>query len=217
MISRAIPVLPPDLTVELDLWRNGIHWVVGIDEAGRGALAGPVAVGAVCLPPDPQIADQLCGVRDSKQLEPAERLEWAEQIKVHALGWAVGFASNDEIDRIGIAPATRLAAQRALSALACTPEYLLIDYFRLTESDLPQLSLVKGDQRCLTIAAASIIAKTERDRWMLQIDALYPEYGFAIHKGYATALHLERILRRGACPLHRRTFAPLRNLASQKA
>lgn len=206
----------PNLQFELELWGQGFRQVVGIDEAGRGALAGPLAVGAVCLPPDPLIATLLQGVRDSKQLTPSERAYRANLIKAYALGWAVGFASNEEIDRLGIAPATRLATQRAINALPCAVQHLLIDYFRLPECNLPQTALVKGDQRCLTIAAASILAKTERDRWMIEVDATYPQYGFAAHKGYATALHLERINRYGACPIHRRSFAPLCNLMERE-
>lgn len=208
-MAKTIDVTLPSLQFELELWRQGLRQVVGIDEAGRGALAGPVAVGAVCLPPDPLIAVQLRGVRDSKQLSPSERAYWADQIKAYALGWGVEFASNEEIDRHGIVFAIHLAAQRVLKAIPCRAQHLLIDYFRLPECDLSQTAIIKGDQRCLSIAAASIIAKTERDRWMIEVDAIYPQYGFATHKGYATALHLERIRRHGVCPIHRRSFAPL--------
>ena len=212
MKSKARETARPDLNFEIELWEQGLRQVAGMDEAGRGALAGPVAVGVVCLPPDPRVAVHLHGVRDSKQLTPQERAHWADLIKAHALTWAVGFASNDEIDRLGIVPAVRLAALRALNALSCEPQHLLIDYFQLPQCSLPQTALIKGDQRCLSIAAASILAKTERDRWMTEIAATYPQYGFAAHKGYATAIHLERIRRWGACPIHRRSFAPLCSL-----
>ncbi|RCK74843.1 MAG: Ribonuclease HII [Anaerolineae bacterium] len=213
MKARAGQVAMPDLQFEIELWEQGLQRVVGMDEAGRGALAGPVAVGVVCLPPDPFVAHRLYGVRDSKQLNSAERASYANLIKAHALAWAVGFASNEEIDQFGIVPAVQMAALRALEALSCEPQHILIDFFRLPQCPLPQTALIKGDQRCLSIAAASILAKTERDRWMTQIDALYPQYEFATHKGYATATHLERIRRWGACPLHRRSFAPLRSPA----
>lgn len=216
MMAKRSEYTHPNLQFELELWEQGLRQVVGIDEAGRGALAGPVVVGAVCFPADPCLATPLHGVRDSKQLTPTERAYWAERIKAFALAWAVGFASNEEIDRLGIAKATRLAAQRALQGLLCRPQHLLIDYFRLPECALPQTALVKGDQRCLSIAAASILAKTERDRWMMAVDEKYPHYGFAAHKGYATALHLERIERWGACPIHRRSFAPLRSPIENK-
>ncbi|PWH14470.1 MAG: ribonuclease HII [Anaerolineae bacterium] len=209
-------LIQPTLQFERELWQQGLRQIVGLDEAGRGALAGPVAVGAVCLPPDSQIAARLAGVRDSKQLTPVERAYWAGIIKENALAWAVGFASNEEIDQLGIVAAVQWAAQRALEALSCQPQHLLIDYFRLPHSPLPQTALIKGDQRCLSIAAASILAKTERDRWMIERDGAYPQYAFAAHKGYATALHLERIQRWGICPLHRRSFAPLCNLLQEK-
>ncbi len=215
MSAKAVAFANPDLHFESELWERGITRVVGIDEAGRGALAGPLAVGAVCLPAQPQVAQALWGVRDSKQLSPVEREKWAAKIKSLAVSWAVGFASNQEIDQLGIAAATRLAAQRALGALSCAPEHLLIDYFRLPQGDLPQTSLIKGDQRSLSIAAASILAKTERDHWMTQIDAHYPQYGFAVHKGYATAYHLQSLHRWGACPLHRYSFAPVRDTSLQ--
>jgi ribonuclease HII len=212
MKTKGMEAIRPDLQFEVALWEQGLQQVAGMDEAGRGALAGPVAVGVVCLPPDPRLAVDLHGVRDSKQLTPQERAHWADLIKAHALTWAVGFASNEEIDQIGIGSAVQLAALRALKHLSCEPQHLLIDYFRLPQCHLPQTALIKGDQRCLSIAAASILAKTERDRWMAEIDALYPQYKFAAHKGYATAIHLECIRRWGACPIHRRSFAPLCNL-----
>lgn len=216
MRTKVVDVGQPDLTHERDLWEQGILQVVGMDEAGRGALAGPVAVGAVCLPPDPLVATQLHGVRDSKLLTPAEREYWAERIKCHARGWAVGFASSEEIDQVGIVAAVRMAAMRALDALSLAPQYLLIDYFYLPQCNLPQTALIKGDQRCISIAAASILAKTERDRWMTEIEKTYPLYGFAAHKGYGTALHLERLERYGACPIHRRSFSPVGDLIKRK-
>jgi ribonuclease HII len=199
----------PDLNFELALWQQGFKLVAGIDEAGRGALAGPVAVGAVILPANlPDLAIQLPGIRDSKQLKPKDRELAAIVIKGIAVSWAVGLAEAAEIDQLGIARATRLAAMRAVNQLACVPQHLLIDYIKLNESDLPQTSLVKGDQRSLSIACASILAKTTRDELMIRLGEQYPNYGFARHKGYGTAGHLAAIQACGACPIHRVSFAP---------
>jgi ribonuclease HII len=199
----------PDLNFELALWQQGFKLVAGIDEAGRGALAGPVAVGAVILPANlPDLAIQLPGIRDSKQLKPKDRELAAIVIKGIAVSWAVGLAEAAEIDQLGIARATRLAAMRAVNQLACVPQHLLIDYIKLNESDLPQTSLVKGDQRSLSIACASILAKTTRDELMIRLGEQYPNYGFARHKGYGTAGHHAAIQACGACPIHRVSFAP---------
>ena len=197
----------PDLACEIPLWQS-LKNIAGLDEAGRGALAGPVCVGAVILPPnDPNLTLTLRGVRDSKQLTPRAREQLAPQIKSAALSWGIGFASAAEIDELGIVPATRLAAGRALEALAVFPEYLLTDFrLELPELDLSQTALVKGDQRSLSIAAASILAKTARDDTMRKLDSSHPQYGFAKHKGYGTALHKKKIEEFGYSPLHRTTF-----------
>ena len=199
----------PDLVFEQTLWQQGLSLIAGIDEAGRGALAGPVAVGAVILPADlTDLMGKLPGVRDSKQLTPQERENAAVVIKQIAFTWAVGFADASEIDQLGVAKATRLAAIRAIDQLSSPPQHLLIDYIKLRESDLPQTSLVKGDQRSLSIACASILAKTTRDELMVRLSEQYPIYGFARHKGYGTAVHLAAIRACGACPIHRLSFAP---------
>jgi len=199
----------PDLSFELSLWQRGIIHVAGIDEAGRGALAGPVAVGVVTLPANlPDQVRKLPGVRDSKQLTPRERENAVVLIKQIAFTWAVGFADAAEIDQLGVARATRLAAIRAIDQLDFIPQHLLIDYIKLRESDLPQTSLVKGDQRSLSIACASILAKTTRDELMVRLSERFPIYGFARHKGYGTAIHLAAIRVCGACPIHRVSFAP---------
>lgn len=209
--NRSLIPPSPDLSFELSLWQQGIFHVAGIDEAGRGALAGPVAVGVVMLPANlPDLVRKLPGVRDSKQLTPQERENVAVLIKQIAFTWAVGFAKAAEIDQIGIARATRLAAIRAIDQLDFIPQHLLIDYIKLRESDLPQTSLVKGDQRSLSIACASILAKTTRDELMVRLSEQYPIYGFARHKGYGTAVHLAAIQVCGACPIHRLSFAPFR-------
>lgn len=197
----------PDLSLEQGLW-PAYKYIAGLDEAGRGALAGPVCVGAVILPDDePLLARSLNGARDSKQMTSRMRRELAPRIKNIAREWGVGFASAQEIDSLGIVPATRLAACRALESLSVFPEYLLTDFrLELPELDVSQSALVKGDQRSLSIAAASILAKTARDEFMLELDSKYPEYGFAHHKGYGTWLHRRKIGSLGRSSVHRRTF-----------
>ena len=197
----------PDLAYEQELW-SVCKTIAGMDEAGRGALAGPVCVGAVILPnSDPLLTQTLSGVRDSKQLSPRKRGELAPQIKKFVQAWGVGFASAEEIDMLGIVPATRLAAGRALEMLHCFPDFLLTDFrLELPELDIPQAALVKGDQRSLSIAAASILAKTARDDLMRQLDLNHPEYGFSKHKGYGTTFHCQKIRTLGYSPIHRKTF-----------
>ena len=202
----------PDLRFETALWAAGFTYVAGLDEAGRGAWAGPVAAGAVILPPDSEIQQRLNQVRDSKQMRPAERAYWAEVIKDQALAWGVGFATHLEIDAWGIVPATRQAMTRALENLALPPEHLLIDALRLPEIALAQTALIKGDARSLSIAAASVLAKTARDAVMVQMDAQYPAYGFARHKGYGTAVHQSALESSGPCPIHRFSFAPIKEI-----
>jgi ribonuclease HII len=197
----------PDLAYELELWPI-CKYIAGMDEAGRGALAGPVCVGAVILPNnDPQLTQTLSGVRDSKELTPRKRGQLVPQIKEAVHSWGIGFASAEEIDMLGIVPATRLAANRALEMLHCFPDFLLTDFrLELPELDIPQAALVKGDQRSLSIAAASILAKTARDNLMCWLDLDHPEYGFSKHKGYGTLFHREKIKTLGHSPIHRKTF-----------
>ena len=201
----ALPVMP-DLNYEKALWASGLTAVAGIDEAGRGALAGPVTAGVVIFPPDPGLLEKLFGVRDSKQMKPAEREHWATLLPELVQACAVGFASNQEIDEIGIVPATRLAIQRAIQALPLSPQHLLLDYIDLPESPLPQTSLVKGDMHVLSIAAASIMAKTARDRYLCDLDKQFPGYGLAAHKGYGTVAHRRAMVSLGLSPIHRRSF-----------
>ncbi len=200
----------PSLNLELELWARGFRRVGGVDEAGRGALAGPVAAAVAILPPDPHIGEILRGVRDSKVMTPAQREAWAEKLPALLLDFGVGFASPEEIDVLGILPATRLAVKRALAALSAPPDHLLLDYLKLPAVDIPQHSLPKGDRRVLSIAAASVLAKTRRDALMRACEAQYPGYGFARHKGYGTAAHRAALQTLGPTPLHRRSFAPLR-------
>jgi len=219
MTSRLDPSqipLAPNHDFESALWKAGINRVAGLDEAGRGAWAGPVAAGAVILPCSQAISQELSGVRDSKELTPQQRASLAPVIKELALCWAVGFAEAAEIDRFGIVYATRLAMQRALAGLSSAPSHLLIDALFLPEIQIPQTSLIKGDRRSLSIAAASILAKTSRDVWMVECGSRYPQYAFASHKGYGTALHQERLSEFGACPVHRHSFEPIRTMAEDK-
>ena len=195
----------PTLEFEQNLWNDGFLRIAGIDEAGRGAWAGPVAAAAVILPVDPSLTLTLNRVRDSKLMTARAREAWAPRIKESAAGWGVGFASAGEIDSLGILPATKLAARRALKNLS--PDYLITDYLIFSEIDLPQTALVKGDQRSLSAAAASVLAKTTRDALMRTMDGHYPGYGFARHKGYGTRLHQEAIRILGRCEIHRNSFS----------
>lgn len=198
----------PDLTYETNLWSCYKH-VAGLDEAGRGALAGPVAVGAVILPHgDPTLlSSTLSGARDSKQMTPRERERLAIQIKEVALNWSVGFAGASEIDEQGIVRATRLAALRALHQFSLSPQYLLTDFrLELPQLQISQTSLVKGDALCLSIACASILAKTARDALMCELDAHHPGYQLGKHKGYGTPAHRSALRRLGFSSIHRKTF-----------
>jgi len=200
----------PDLQFESKLWEKELRLVAGVDEAGRGALAGPVAAGAVVLPHDlPNLFDRLKGVQDSKVMTPEEREVWATAIKEIAIGWAVGFASSTEIDRLGIVPATCLAASRALAKLSCTVEHVLVDYLTLPDVDVSQTPLIKGDARSMSIAAASILAKTTRDAVLIEMDSKYPGYHLASNKGYATKAHRLAIDELGPCDEHRCSFSPI--------
>ncbi|NPV74794.1 MAG: ribonuclease HII [Anaerolineae bacterium] len=200
----------PDLHFEISTWQSGLERLAGLDEAGRGAWAGPVSAGAVILPAESGLTAALAGVRDSKQMTPAERARWAAVIKETALSWGVGMASHEEVDQLGIVPATRLAMRRALEQLTAPPEALLIDALQLPEIDLPQSAILHGDALCLSIAAASVLAKTARDALMTAMDAIYPNYGFARHKGYGTSSHRAALEQLGPCEIHRRSFAPVR-------
>jgi ribonuclease HII len=206
-MTRKRVLILPSLEFEQFLWNDRFTRIAGIDEAGRGAWAGPVCAAAVILPPDPSLLRILNRVRDSKLMTPSERERWAPRIRESALGWGVGFASAGEIDTIGIVPATKLAATRALETLA--PDYLLTDALLFRELELPQTSLIKGDQRSLSIAAASVLAKTSRDALMRELEEQVPGYGFARHKGYGTYIHREAIRRLGVCAEHRKSFSIL--------
>ena len=209
--DRSLLPPKPDLSFEKKLWSEKINRVAGIDEAGRGALAGPVFAAAVILPAgEPGLDETLSGVHDSKQLKPADRAFWRNQIIKIAVGWGVGAASSHEIDQIGILPATRLAIRRALLQLTTFPDHLLVDALTLDNVPIPQTSLIKGDARSKSIAAASILAKTARDAEMETLDSEYPGYKFSQNKGYGTQAHLDAIFNLGPCQVHRRSFSPFR-------
>lgn len=177
-------------------------FICGVDEAGRGPLAGPVAAGAVILPKDCQILY----LNDSKKLSPRRRQELFEEIKEKAIAWNVGLASPERIDEINILQATYEAMAAAVRGLKAEPQVLLNDAVTIPGIAIPQVSIVKGDAKSVSIAAASILAKVTRDRMMEEYDILYPEYGFGKHKGYGTAAHIQAIKQYGPCPIHRLTF-----------
>ena len=183
--------------------------IAGVDEAGRGPLAGPVVAAAVILDPSQRIR----GLRDSKLLTPSARDELALLIRTHAVAWAVAESDVDEIDRLNILQATLLAMRRAIERLATRPEVAWIDGLHCPQVDCPTRAIVDGDRQIAAIAAASILAKTVRDALLVELDRSYPAYGFARHKGYATPEHLAALRVHGPCPVHRRYFAPVAQTA----
>jgi len=211
LFSRELIPDAPDIFFESPLWAEGLC-VAGLDEAGRGAWAGPVTAAAVIFPHDPELLKRLEGVRDSKQVKSPNRERLAAIICDVATAWGVGSASNTEIDMLGIISATRLAMVRALERLSPPVDYLLLDALFLPENSIPQTALVKGDQRSISIAAASILAKTHRDAVMIEIARQHPNYGFEHHKGYGTQAHQKTLALFGKCNLHRSSFMPIKNL-----
>lgn len=218
-MSRSQP-LTASLSHERDLHLRGRRAIVGVDEAGRGAWAGPVVAGAVVLPFDDRgLETQLQGVYDSKKVTRRARERLIEIIKTTALAWGVGWAESDEIDAVGIVPATCQAILRALNALksqfpGVQPDFMLIDSIKcgvlMTTPGVPPFdALVRGDQKSLSIAAASILAKVTRDQRMIELDAEFPGYGFASHKGYGAAAHRDALAKLGISPVHRCCFKPM--------
>ena len=201
----------PDLSLEADFRAQGYDLIAGVDEAGRGPLAGPVAAAAVILPPDLSGNEPwLAVIDDSKRLTERRRFEAAEAIKTHATAWAVAQADAQEIDRVGIARSVILSMLAAVEQLRPQPTALLLDWVSIKECPLPYRAVVKGDAKSLSIAAASILAKVARDAVMIDAERLYPGYGFARHKGYGTALHRRKLEELGASPIHRHSFGALR-------
>jgi ribonuclease HII len=205
--------LRPTTETELTFWQQDVAYVAGLDEAGRGPWAGPVYAGAVILPQDPEPIAALHEVRDSKKLSPRRREELCSLVEEVAVAASVGWSSAGEIDDLGIVPATRLAMRRALERLSVEPEALILDALLLPGVSLSQRAFPRADATCLSVAAASILAKVHRDRWMVETaEARFPGYGFAQHKGYGTPQHREALDRLGACTIHRRSFRPISEL-----
>lgn len=183
--------------------REGFRFIAGVDEVGRGCLAGPVVAAACILDPERPVPE---GLNDSKKLTAPQRERIADELRNTAVAYAVGAVEPEEIDRINILEATRKAMTLAITALPAAADFLLIDALQLKDQRVPQKAIIKGDATSYSIAAASVIAKTYRDDLMCRYDAEYPAYGFAGHKGYAAASHLEALRNHGPCPLHRRSF-----------
>ena len=200
----------PHLAWESRLWAQGYFEVAGLDEAGRGAWAGPVVAAAVVLPADDSLLQTLALVRDSKLMTPRQRDLAYDLVRHHALSFSIGACSACIVDRVGIVPATKCAMRQAIEHLAVPPGYLLIDAVRLPEVPIPQCSRPKGDRYCLSIAAASVVAKVTRDRWMVALDQLYPHYAWDRNKGYGTAQHHAALRALGSTTQHRHTYAPVR-------
>ena len=191
---------------EAELHNKGYKYIAGVDEVGRGPLAGPVVAAAVILPEDFDVP----GVDDSKKLSEKRREELFDIITERAVAYGIGMADHSIIDEINILQATKLAMKEAISSLQQQPDYILFDAMRIDDLEIPQESLIKGDAKVLAVAAASIVAKVTRDRMMAEYSAEYPGYAFEKNKGYGTKAHYEGLREHGMCPIHRRTF--LRNL-----
>ncbi len=205
----------PSFTEEKILEARGYRYIAGIDEAGRGALTGPVVAAAVILPCHID-TPWLNQVKDSKQLSPARRESLFHHIHEVALSMGIGIVPHKIIDAEGIIMATRLAMKLAIGQLSSPPEFLLIDYMRLPEVPLPQKGITNGDSLCFSIACASIIAKVSRDHIMKELDGIYPGYGLAQHKGYGTKGHLACLRRLGPSPVHRQSFKPIQDIVHQE-
>jgi ribonuclease HII len=197
---------PPTFMVEKQVWEKGYTLIAGIDEVGRGPLAGPVVAGAVILPKKPG-KSWITQVRDSKELTEKKRETLADIIKEKAVAWGIGIVPPEEIDNCGIIQATRKAMMMAVEKLESQPQFLIIDAMKLPDLNLPQRAIIRGDKLCLSIACASIVAKVARDKMMMDYEKTYPGYGFGKHKGYGTPEHMLNIQKLGPCPIHRRSFS----------
>ena len=205
----------PDNSEETELLAQGYSLIAGMDEAGRGPLAGPVVAGLIILPRDLS-GSWIKDIRDSKVMTRIQREKVFGHLQEEALGFQSGAASALEIDELGIVPATRLAMTRALNALALMPQFLLLDAFPLPGVDIPQLAIIKGDATCLSIASSSVVAKVTRDRMMEEFDDQFPGYGFAQNKGYGTGEHMRILEELGPCPIHRFSFEPIKGSAATR-
>jgi ribonuclease HII len=207
-LRKALVGKAPTLAIERELWAAGHEIVAGVDEVGRGAWAGPLTIGAAVLPKDRRVLK----VRDSKMLTEAEREALFDRIGRWCAAWSVGHASQVECDELGMSEAQRLAARRAIEGLGVTPDRVLVDGNWDFVGTGNVTRIVRGDATCLSIAAASILAKTARDARMRAFEDLYPGYGFAQHKGYPVSAHRRALRRLGACPIHRRSFGLVREV-----
>lgn len=187
---------------ENKLSKDNFSFIAGMDEVGRGPLAGPVYTAAVVM----DLNKDIIGIRDSKKLSKEQREYLSEEIKQKCVGYSIGIATEEEIDSLNILGATKLAMKRAIEGLEIKPDYVLIDALKLEEVDIPQMAIIKGDDLSISIGAASIIAKVARDKFMDEISLKYPEYNFEKNKGYGTADHIEAIRKHGPCPIHRKSF-----------
>lgn len=208
-------VQPADYKEENKLLKSGFQLIAGVDEVGRGTVAGPLFVGIAVMPTNPN-GNWLTLIKDSKLLSNKNRIKAVENLSEKNALMATGAASPIEIDKIGIVKATSLAAKRAIDSLGKTPDILLVDGFALSGITLEQKPIIKGDRKCLSIAAASIIAKVTRDEFMNQQHVLYPDYGFDSNKGYLTKKHIQAINTHGPCPIHRYSFEPINSITTLK-
>ncbi len=197
---------------EEKLYDEGFHCICGVDEAGRGPLAGPVVVASCILPPFLRID----GINDSKQLSAKKRQELYKLIIKNAVSYNIVFISEEDIDNLNIYQATKKGMLEAIKGLKVKPDYALIDAMPLGELDIPHNSIIHGDARCASVAAASILAKVTRDEYMEKMDIKYPNYGFKKHKGYGTKAHIEALEKYGPCPIHRKTYAPVSKYFSKQ-
>lgn len=207
-----------NLAKEQELFQNGYNLIGGVDEAGRGPLAGPVVAACVIVNRDFVISGpELELVRDSKKLSAKQRAKVFTAIKEKAVAVSIGVSDHQTIDRVNILQATFLAMKKAIDQMAISPDYILVDGgLKIPQLELPQEAIKEGDAKIFCIAAASIIAKVSRDYLMTELDKKYPEYNFAQHKGYGTKLHLEKIATHGPCPIHRRSFSPIKEMTAKK-
>ena len=203
----------PTFDQEAALQAQGYRLIAGVDEVGRGALAGPVMAAAVILPLGVDFP-WLGSVRDSKQLSPKQRERVFDQVQRAGIPFGLGSVPHATIDEVGIVQATRMAMAQAVESLPSRPDFLLVDALSLPEVDLPQKGIIRGDQLSFSIACASIMAKVSRDRQMMELDGMYPGYGLARHKGYGTRQHLQCLGQLGPCAIHRRSFAPVWGLST---
>lgn len=202
----------PTLSYEAHLWNEGYATIAGVDEVGRGALAGPLTAAAVILPPQHQIERDAAfwsAVRDSKTISGTRRSVLAQEIAARCFAWSVAAIEVEELDEVGVGAANRIAMERAVMGLDCEPDMLLIDAMTV-DTGVPQIGIIDGDALSLSVAAASIIAKVARDTEMIGYDQPWPVFGFARHKGYGVATHIAALREHGPCPIHRRSFSPVR-------